>query len=331
MSQDQTKKEALFNEVKGSLFEFLVARELARVSFQEEEFLQSLDKNYLNVLTQQDRMVRQFYPEMTDFLNVVSIASAKKLIEHLGFAPKKPKLLGKLVNSGTNSEWHEADLLLDGKSGTLPVSLKLNKKSAFVNTKSGGIKSFFSQYFSFLPLSVQSKFNQLVDMEFNRMAIDLHAFHQMEYEGNFHAWVRRGFSELPGELGPEEREILKRYYARIASELHNHLSSGVKSHPKEFAESLYPLLGFSSPEIMQLICFHDFKNKSFVPEIDIHSFSEVESSLKNLTLEPFGNISSVEFTLGDWNLQVRIKPMNKFTTTAIKMNCSVKVKRPNEL
>ena len=29
MAQDQTKKEALFNEVKGSLFEYLVAKGLA--------------------------------------------------------------------------------------------------------------------------------------------------------------------------------------------------------------------------------------------------------------------------------------------------------------
>ena len=63
-----TQKEALFNEVKGSLFEYLVAKEIAKSIGDELGFQSLIDPNYLNVLGQQDRMVRQFYPEMASFL-----------------------------------------------------------------------------------------------------------------------------------------------------------------------------------------------------------------------------------------------------------------------
>src|SRR5690606_42052255 len=93
----QINKEALFNEVKGSLFEYLVAHKLAQSSNIEIDFIQNIDKNYLTVLGQQDRMVRQFYPEMGAFLNEeigrascrervllsVGVDSVKDIYQHL--------------------------------------------------------------------------------------------------------------------------------------------------------------------------------------------------------------------------------------------------------
>jgi hypothetical protein len=51
MSNSHINKEALFNEIKGSLFEYLVARNLASYSGIEGSFLKSLDVNYLNLLS----------------------------------------------------------------------------------------------------------------------------------------------------------------------------------------------------------------------------------------------------------------------------------------
>ena len=320
MSQDQTKKEALFNEVKGSLFEYLMARRLSQLAGDELKFLESLDKNYLNILTQQDRMVRQFYPEMLTFLNQVSEDSANGLINFLGEIPRSPQLRGKF---GTN---HEADLLLESGRGIIPLSLKLNKKNSFVNTKSGGIKSFFDHYFSFINSKIQQDFNQLVDQEFIRMSYELHALNDMEYPGDYSRWIQNGKSELPGELPIEERSILKSFYARIAVEMHKILKEAHQARPVEFFASLPALMGFSTPEILQLVYFHDFKSKGngFV---SIHSYGEVLSSLEKARLLPFNQTSSVEISLGEWALQIRVKPMNKFTTTAIKINCSVKFKQ----
>lgn len=326
MAQDQTKKEALFNEVKGSLFEYLVAKEIAVLGKGELLFQQSLDKNYLTVLSQQDRMVRQFYPEMLSFLGSASKLTAKNLLSFLNEIPAAPRVVGKFSNSTLSDELFEADLVLALKNSSLPVSLKLNKKNAFVNTKSGGVKSFFTQYFPFLQRSIQENFNQLVDMEFNRMAFDLHALHDLEYSGDFHQWVKRGFSELPGELDSDSRAILKNYYARIAQEMHTIFSDAFKHFPEEFKSALPSLMGFGKKEILQVICFHEFPTLES-PVIDIHSFEDVRSQLSETKIKSFTSIASVEFDIGNWALQVRVKPMNKFTTTALKINCSVKVKR----
>lgn len=319
MSQDQTKKEALFNEVKGSLFEYLMARRLSQLAGNELNFLETIDKNYLHVLTQQDRMVRQFYPEMLSFLGQVSELSAAELIKFLGEVPLNPKLRGKFDSID------EADLMLDSSRGIIPLSLKLNKKNSYVNTKSGGIKSFFETYFSFIGPHVQSEFNQLVDQEFSRMSHELHALNDMEFSGNYLNWVKSGKSELPGELAIDERAILKTFYARIAVEIHRILSTAHKESPTEFGASLPALLGFSHPDILQLVCFHDFKARGLA-SVAIHTYSEVAKGLRNAQIEPFSQTSSVEIHLGTWSLQIRVKPMNKFTTTAIKINCSVRFK-----
>jgi hypothetical protein len=330
MTQDQTKKEALFNEVKGSLFEYLIAKKISEINNEELIFHQSLDQNYLNVLSQQDRMVRQFYPEMLPFLNEVSKLTAKELILFLRETPRAPRLMGKFSNSSLGAAIDEADLLVSTSKGIVPVSLKLNKRNAFVNTKSAGIKSFFTQYMSFIPKAHQHSFNQLVDMEFFRMAAELHTLAEMEYPGNFSHWVSKGHSELPGELGSDERVVLKAYYSRIAKQMHKILTLGQKIDQELFSKSLCPLLGFGSSEILQVICFHDFKHKT-PAVINIHPFEEVSGLLKSARIVPFTNTSSVEIEIGNWDLQIRVKPMNKFTTTAIKINCSVKVKRPSDV
>lgn len=324
MAQDQTKKEALFNEVKGSLFEYLLGKNLSAMKGEELIFLKSLDPNYAGILSQQDRMVRQFYPEMLSFLSETSKLAAKELITYLGENPHSIRLMGKFSNFSLE-DLHEADLIFETSTAKIPLSVKLNKQNAYVNTKSGGIKSFFQNYFPFIDPKIQQGYNTKVDMEFNRMSLELHAFHDMDYTGNFQSWVKRGFSELPGELSAEERVILKLYYARLAQEMHTILSELKAQNPKAFSQSLAALLGFSSKEILQLICFHDFKSDQ-PPVIKIHSYDFISSHLAQATIKPFQDISSVEIEMGPISLQVRIKPMNKFTTTAIKINCSVKVR-----
>lgn len=330
MAQDHTKKEALFNEVKGSLFEYLVGKEIAREDGQELAFQKSLDENYLRVLAQQDRMVRQFYPEMLPFLQDVSKKTVAAMKAHFKAPISKPRVMGKFGSQGSGEHLHETDLLVEVSGASEPVSLKLNKKNAYVNTKSGGIKSFFSTYFSFLDSRIQQKFNDLVDLEFGRVARELHDYHELEWRGDFSLWCAEGFSELPGELGTEERALLKAYYARIAKEMHGILSGAREAHPEKFGESLLPLMGFGLKGLTQVVCFHEFGN----PEatlVEIHEATELKSKLPLVSIQPFGEIASTVLDIGDWSLQLRVKPMNKFTTTAIKINCSVKVKRPSDV
>lgn len=326
MSQPLIQKEALFNEVKGSLFEYLVARRLAQLAGREIEFLKTIDQNYLNVLSQQDRMVRQFYPEMLHFLSLVAEKSSQTLVDYLQEIPLAPRLRGKFVNSSLGSELFEADLLLESSRGQIPLSLKLNKKNSFVNTKSGGIKSFFEVYFPFIHQDIQTQFNGFVDREFTRTAFELHALNDWDYPGDYSLWVQSGKSELPGELSDEESKILKAFYARVAMEMHHILSLAQKEYPAPFSSSLSALMGFSSQDILQLICFHDFKTQGD-SQVELHRFSDIAPLLESAQLKPFNQTASVEIKLGEIALQIRVKPMNKFTTTAIKINCSVKFRQ----
>lgn len=327
MNQTEVSKEALFNEVKGSLFEYLVARELAHFQNAELKFIESIDKNYLNVLSQQDRLMRQFYPEMIPFLSDVSKLTARKIAALYPEVTYVPWLCGKFSKTAHHFDINEADIVLDFSDHKVPISLKLNKKNAYVNTKSGGIKSFFNQYFSFLSQDIQFSFNQFIDLEFERMAREIHAFHGMEFRGNFNEWVKNNHSELPGELSKDERDILKRYYARIANKMHRILKLAQDQHSESFINSLPTLMGFGTSEIVQFICFHDFKGTDR-PVVAAHTYQELLRVLSKVQILDFNDTASVELRLGDWSLQIRVKPMNKFTTTAIKVNCSVKIMRP---
>ncbi len=325
MSQDQIQKEALFNEVKGSIFEFLVAKCLSQSCGQEVQFIQSLDQNYLHVLSQQDRMIREFYPDLQSFLKQTSEATAKALVAYLKEIPTNPQLRGKFVNSSLAEELHEADLIINTSTGPRPLSLKLNKKHSFVNTKSGGIKSFFSVYFPFLKTLLQQEFNQFVDQEFLRMSVELHALNDWEFDGSYSQWVKAGKSELPGELNPDERQILKEFYSRVSKKMHEILTMAFETSPGPFIHCLSALMGFSSQEIVQIICYHDFKSQGD-EEIMIHSFEDVANSFSKVEILPHKQTSSVELALDQMMLQIRVKPMNKFTTTAIKINCAVRFK-----
>ncbi len=315
-------REALFNEIKGSLFEYLVARNLALFSNLESAFLSSIKTDYLDVLIKQDLMVRKFYPEMSSFLEDASRITSKKIINSLN----KKILAVKLTGKSGSPELAEADIVLNLEDKVIPVSLKLNKRNSFVNTKSAGVKSFFDQYFIWNQKSPQKDFNSLVDFEFERMAREIYSYHDLVYEGNFNRWVELGHSELPGELGKEEREILKSYYSRLALKIHEILHQSLAEDKKNFSDSLLKLMGFGHPDIIQVVCFHEHHSLENL-DVVLYDFNKIKISSENIFIQDFQNVASVEVNFQGFILQIRIKPMNKFTTTAIKINCSVKQPR----
>ncbi len=321
MANEDINKEALFNEVKGSLFEYLVGKEIAVRSGDELSFQKSLDQNYLTVLAQQDRMVRQFYPELMSFLHQVSKLTVDDLAAYFDRPLTSPRLLGKLVNSSVGSIIREADLSLTTGEIERFISLKLNKKNAYVNTKSGGIKSFFIQYFPFCQPAFQGMFNNFFELEYERMAAELHDYQDINFPGNFSQWIKEGRPELPGELSAGEKEILRSYYSRVAREMHRILTELYAENPEGFRNGLEVLMGFGQTEVVQVICFHDMKAYG-APSTHIHELNR--KKLRDAKILPFNDVSSVEIECGDEILQIRVKPMNKFTTSAVKINCSVK-------
>lgn len=326
--KDKKSKEALFNEIKGSLFEYLFARELARISQSESTFLKSISEQYQIVLSQQDRMVREFYPDLIPFLGQMS----KKTVEYFLSQFKEPldsvKLLGKFVNTEMSDEIKEADVIIESNQRQIPISLKLTKESSYVNTKSGGIKSFIKTYFQFdQNQQIQHEFNLFVDQIFAEMGHSLYSEAGLEYDGTFKEWIRRGYSELPGELEEHFRIHIHDFYNKVKMRLYDILLDLYQKQPKVFLDALPALCGFSNTSMGQLTCYHDFSDKGFSdPRVHFEFYKpEIFNQIVNLNSHP--GLSYFDIELEDRVLQIRVKSMNKFTSTAMKINCSVKIKR----
>lgn len=317
--------QALFNEIKGSLFEYMVAHDLSRSLGIEANFIRNLPEHYQSVLSQQDRMTRELYPELVEMLPHWSKQTAIVISDYnLNFKADKVKLTGQYSNS--LGERHETDFILESEGLELPISLKLNKKSSAVNTKSGGIKSFLTEYFpGEIAEREQSKLSLLVDSTFSGLYIELHEAAGINPENNWEAWRKNGLSELPGELPDELSKILLRFYSVLSKQLKESLEIVAQSSPENFINGLMRLVGMGLPSMVQVICFHDINGK--IPErvnVLIHNSSEVLDKVKKVEWPESRDVSFFTLRLDTWELSIRIKPMNKFTTTAIKINCAVK-------
>lgn len=325
MSGHEKKLEALFNEIKGSLFEFLVAQEVARALNLEAAFLRALPPQYQAVLTQQDRMTRELYPELVRRLPLWATHVTRELLErHPVRGATGVRLTGQF--GATPDDLYETDFVVESAAGDLPVSLKLNKRGGLVNTKSGGIKSFLTTYFpGALAGYEQELFSRLVDTRYAALVAEMHDLQGLTPTEGWGAWRRAGLSELPGELAPECSAALHRFHHELAQALQGALQRVAGASPESFLLGLRRLLGLGLEGLVQVICFHDLHGKH--PDettVLVHELSDAQSRLQQLQWSEAREVSSFTLRLGDWELHVRIKPMNKFTTTAIKINCSVK-------
>ena len=314
--------EALLNELKGSLFEYLVARELARSFNIEGPFLLGLSNDYQKLLERQDMMVREFSPNLPQLLFAWSKKTAQRFLSHFSHGEfNEIRLAGQFSH---HKEQGECDFEIKNSHMSIPVSLKLNKKLGMVNTKSGGVKSFYQNYFSGSQ-ALQERFNLLVESEHSLMRDQLFELMDLPSDRSWETWRGKGLSELPGEQSVDVKEVLHSYYARLSERLQKDLEELYETTPNEFREGLLKLLGFSSPDLTQLICFHEMQSSQTQDcEVLIHTHTRALDELKKIQFRKIKQSASVEIELKNWLLQIRIKPMNKFTTTAIKINCSVK-------
>lgn len=318
---------ALINEYKGNLFEYLVAHELARKAQCEAHFLASFGGEakdrlvfYQNELMNLDR---DLYLQLPLFAQEV----CRQLYERLEFRDQVHNILvlGKSAGAHHDQSYGECDLMIMAADGSRkPVSLKFCKRGAYVNTKSGGIRSFIKKYFEKFESASewQQRINQRLDISFETMARELYSLRGLSFAEEvkpFHTlWDG---PELPGELAPPEKEALFRHYYRMISELFAALNSFIGSDKKEFIACLAPLIGLTDHELLQVTCFHHTREAS-LKLYDMKDFLNDAQSVKLKDLK--SEVSSLEISLGQVVLQVRVKPMNKFTVSAMKINCSVK-------
>jgi len=331
------QNEALINELKGGLFEYQVGRLLAQNVESEDQFITASDASELDRLKAYEIWLRQYDPHLLKQIPHLAMRAKEKLIEILPSHFEVAWVGKKAAGSGV-ADVCEADLVIYQKSpsGKLSnpefISLKLCKSHAYVNTKSGGCHSFIAKYFaSFGSLAdeIQKKFNHNMDRAFWEMGENLYqAMDLGTFQGTFdQEWQIRQLPELPGQLTPELKRFVHNYYFCMIRELHLAFTLLIEKEPELFRQCLWPLLGLGARNIIQLVCFHETKKD--IGAYQFHSLAlirekDVESALMNYRLEALKpEISSFLIDCAPYKLQLRLKPMNKFTAKSLKVNCSI--------
>lgn len=332
-----TQKEALINEYKGNLFEYIVAHQCARQLGLEERFLSDFGGEAKQRLSTYESWLRENDRELIQALPKLAGPVAESLAQQLRpLAPSALLVVGKSAasQSAQDRSLKEADLLalLGPKSEhEQGISLKLCKANAFVNTKSGGLKSFFRTYFAKCAdvAQAQAKLHKEVDRVFWKMGHELYEAQGLgEFTGHFdQRWTEAGLSELPGELPEEYKRLVQSSYQKLIQQLHSGFLMFQKNDPKAFNRSLEALMGFGHNELIQLSCFYQNNTHGRYQFDHLQKHPSVRETLIDHPPEVRAlksGLSSFEVAVGDWVLQIRVKPMNKFTQASYKVNCSVK-------
>jgi hypothetical protein len=325
---NQETGEALLNEEKGNLFEFLVAQKLARLNGIEGAFFADLNSDLKNNLIHYEESIRKRHESL--LLQLMVLADNTALELHSYLAQKKIHfvnifLIGKISANFEQAEWHESDLILKQANGDLiPISLKLSKENSFMNTKSAGAKSFIEKYFISFNRSqeFQLELNKEIDQAFLQMAHRLYDLASLPFQGKIDERWKEKWSELPGELPEEFREIIFINYNRVATLIHNKLVCFFQEDKLKFMKALEPLCGMGDLKLIQVSCYHQ---QHTLKSIKIKSHENYFYDGMDVAIENSkSNMSSFDIQLGKIVLQIRVKPMNKFTTPAYKINCSIK-------
>ena len=333
---NQLQIESLLNECKGNLFEFLVAQSLSRHFKKEDVFLLSLPRDFRGRLQFYEETIRYHDSELLKNLPFLAAAVSENLVQHVLFINKKNfsfNVIGKMVAVNSNELWNETDIvaieeLTSGESKKHYLSLKLSKDNSYTNTKSAGIKSFIEKYFSAfgsIALELQAKLNLAVDESFHMMGHTLYSQIDQEFTGSFDDRWSNHHTELPGELNLEMKIVVHENYYRVAQRLREYLQELYILDAKKFYQALHALCGFGNPDIIQVSCFHQNSN---LKEIHIKTHNDLFTGSPNeiILRELASGAGSFDVEFEKFVLQIRVKPMNKFTTAAYKINCSIKLK-----
>ena len=325
---NQVQKEALLNEYKGNLFEFLVGLTLSRAYHLESNFYENLNQEYKQRLVMYEEFIREHFYDLIKNLSELSEKTVYVLIDYLQYHQiqlKQVHIIGKNVATNDNELWGETDIVLalekNNSPSNLKISLKLSKEASDTNSKSAGVRSFLEKYFSLFKESEidQTEFNQQCDFLFQNFGAKLYELEGLTFKGRFDKEWEDHYPSLPGELKEEQQKNLFHYYSEQARLLHEILLKYSQQNKKQFLKCLYPLMGMADKDLIQVITFHKD-----------HHYKEtkiIENSEENLdfNINPYRESSHlIEIVFKKKILQLRIKPMNKFTTQSYKVNCSVK-------
>ncbi len=313
--------QALINEHKGYVFEYLVSQYFARNSNKGElPFIQSINKedflrleNYQQLLYTNDALLYKELPHL-----------AKSLVDY--YIEKNKIKKNYTVHLASRSSEHNsnADIVLDYGDRKLFLSLKLSKDQVYVNTKSAGIKSFLLKYF---PNAKQQQIdlNQKVLQSFEKMRFHLLDHFGHELSGKlFEQWQSEGKAIVPGALPVELRPHLLEYYHDCILAIYTHVSEILTSDPTTCYKTFAELCGLST-QTQHLFCFHHgTDNYQLSRLVDINR-SIIDNEVPKI-VPPARGSSYFLINYSQLTLQIRVKPMRDFTAPAMKINCAIKLK-----
>ncbi len=312
------QSEALINEYKGHLFEFLVGQELATQFSCQNSFQTQFSTGRRRKLATFETWLRHNRPHLVHQLPLL----AKECAQHLGRVLEGPiqqvVMVGQWASAVDRSPLKEADLFLVKGEGLIPVSLKLCKRESFVNTKSAGIFSFFDKYFAtcnaHASAHLQESLNQTVRKSFAQMMDQLQRS----------SWTAAKDSELPGQLPLPWQKLVSAHYQRVIEALHKGVKKLSQSR-QNFEQSLAPLIGMGENQTVQAVCFHRGTDNYQLDSIQIKPAGKRRELCSNFQIMDYvPPRASFEILLPKQILQIRVKPMNKFTVMGLKVNCSIK-------
>ena len=318
--------DSFLNEYKGNLFEFLVAQKLAQAFKIEGQLLSDLLPVYKDQLIKYETELKKIDPELSRKLPVLAKKTFDSLREEIDFTPVKIFLVGKIANSSNNDLESTDILLLNALNELKGISLKLSKDQSFVNTKSGGVRSFLQEYFKHEEVHhLQEELNLKMNVLYQSFAHELYSILDLGEFDDFKRYRDEGFSELPGSLEGEARVCLLKYYNDSIKVFYENLKQLQSSNPSLFHQGLLRLIGFSDQNLVQVLVSHD--NHDF-KKIQIYSLSDFQGNSFEFREQKVSDLttSSLHLESNKITLQIRLKPMNVFTTASMKVNCSIKHK-----
>lgn len=319
------RQEALLNEYKGNMFEYLTGLMLAKDANLELDYLNSLTSDFQHMLFQQEQFIREYYPKLLTDLPLLAQGLKQKIVEQVGTLDiVKIQLMGKAASAANDDRFNEADILLHTPNKIYPISIKICKANSFVNTKSGGLRSFISKYFQ--DEQVQRQLDQHIEGILSELTYSLYELADVEPDTNFQNWLNAGLPSLPGQLSGNLREKYLSSLYKMNTFLYEAVAAVLDKDQEQFIASLMPLIGFGSTEIIQATTFYINKEGHYcLSEHLVEDFEVIKKSKRNVILSQLdNNKTSFNITFEDRTLQLRIKAMNKFTSKSYKVNCSVK-------
>ncbi|MFZ8933408.1 MAG: hypothetical protein ACO20H_05375 [Bacteriovoracaceae bacterium] len=314
-------RQSYVNEYKGNLLEFMLARSIAQSYGLEVNFLKGLDSQLMKTLSQYEKELRKVSPELLKTLPLIAQQVFETIKKQL---PQKVTMVDVIGKKAQYAQYKEADILIGHSEGLIPLSLKLCKDNSYINTKSGGIKSFFTKYFSeFEGINkLQSDLNFQSSVAFEQMAFDLHEYFGLSYKGFFSdEFIMKAKSELPGHLSEDLKKIVHHYYYQCIQKFYELFILLSEKDEALFSKSLMPILGLGHADMWQVAVL--YKKDYLVSKIHLQkSIKGLSAPFKLIPLKP--NKSYFYLQIGADILQIRMKPMNKYTVEGLKVNCSVK-------